>query len=433
MNPIRTEWPKYAIGMALTTAVLLGGGPGSGLGSDTIVQMIVFVLTVPVICFAQGPAINPRIKLFLAILSGIILFQLVPLPTSLLTLARSAPYLPPDWASGSSWQQISVGAGRTLDSFLYVATLISLFLAMLRLRGDQLHALVPFLLAALACQVLIGLIQYASAETIRIDGLLSFPIMAGLFGNRNHYASLLYANLPLLVYLGTFRNLRPYSVIAIIIILLTLLAAGSRAGVAIGMATLIVSLIFFAIRNRAGLFLAVLFISIGGAYAFGAWSLFERQGVDYELNRLLFAQTTWQGIQENGLFGVGFGTFPTAYQYLEKIDMIGREYVNHAHNDYLEIIFEGGLYILVLLIWYVFLLIERLGSIRHNNFLKSAYISILFVLIHSVVDYPLRTLAVSSIFIFFNAIIFHPDLVSVKRPHVKVLHNGRTIRMPIGT
>jgi hypothetical protein len=47
-----------------------------------------------------------------------------------------------------------------------------------------------------------------------------------------------------------------------------------------------------------------------------------------------------------------------------------------------------------------------------NLLQKAAALAVLFILVHSIVDYPLRTMAVAVAFMFFHAILFHPDLPS---------------------
>ena len=89
---------------------------------------------------------------------------------------------------------------------------------------------------------------------------------------------------------------------------------------------------------------------------------------------------------------------------------------------------------MVFLLPYLCLAIWQVASVRCHLFQKAAALSILFILVHSVVDYPLRTLAVAVPFIYFNAPLFHlgirpKDRKSVRR--IRVRHNGCDIQVSI--
>ena len=42
-------------------------------------------------------------------------------------------------------------------------------------------------------------------------------------------------------------------------------------------------------------------------------------------------------------FGGGFGSFEAAYKIVEPVNLLSLQYLNHAHNDYLELAIEAGL------------------------------------------------------------------------------------------
>ena len=58
--------------------------------------------------------------------------------------------------------------------------------------------------------------------------------------------------------------------------------------------------------------------------------------------RLEFLATAWDAIRENPIFGAGYGAFVQTYQIYEQSTSINAEYVNHLHNDYGELLIEGG-------------------------------------------------------------------------------------------
>jgi hypothetical protein len=427
-----TDWRKLILGFAIILSAFLGGGAASGLWSDGVLQIILVLAALSVLSRSGEPIPAPLLAFALAI-PLVVALQLVPLPTTLTQLVRSDEYAAGRELAGGL-DVISLNVGRTVEVFIYAAVLAMLFLAFLRLPGASLHGLVPFVLIAIFCNGGAALIQYAGADGVRIDTALPYTITAGFFANRNHLVAVLYAAIPFLLYFSTFPKMRLWTLIAVVLVLLVLLAAGSRAGAILGFAALLCSVGFFVLQSRVGLGTLLVLTVAAGIYALGTWFLLEARDLDPEFGRTEFAMSTLQGIKSNWLFGVGFGSFPLTYQLFEDPSMVFRSYVNHAHNDYLELLFEGGLPAALLLLVYLVAIVTQLLRVRHSHFQKAAFLSILFVLIHSFVDYPLRTLAVAVPFVFFHAILFHPGLRPQNRfikGIVDVEEDGRRRRLPI--
>ena len=217
-------------------------------------------------------------------------------------------------------------------------------------------------------------------------------------------------------------------------LLLLLLAAGSRAGVLIGLAITVLSIVFLSARSRvSGLSILAVFIGLS-AYTIGAWTKIDADAIDPAFGRGEFARTTIEGIKENWATGVGFGNFQKAYQIYEKEEMIFKQYVNHAHNEYLEIAFEGGALAVLLMTFYFVMLFMALTKVRRDPLQKAAFLSVSFLLIHSLVDYPLRTEALAMTFAFMNAIIFHKGFAARQKSElIEIDHNGEKLLVPIGT
>jgi hypothetical protein len=229
MPNLKAEWRKYLIGLVFLASAFLGGGAAPQLWTDTVLQVLIVLAAAPILAAGRGEPVDARVKWLCGLLLASIAVQLLPLPEDLVRQFQSGTLsggrLEPG-AGGVGF--ISLGLGRTLEALLYVAVLVVLLLALLRLPGPQLHALLPFLLAGIACNALAGFVQYSASSAVRTDGLLPFTITAGFFANRNHFVSLLCVSLPFLLYLATFRGMRPWSVASMVLLLLVLLATGSR-------------------------------------------------------------------------------------------------------------------------------------------------------------------------------------------------------------
>jgi O-antigen ligase len=111
-------------------------------------------------------------------------------------------------------------------------------------------------------------------------------------------------------------------------------------------------------------------------------------------------------------FGSGLGTFEPVFNAAERLSIVGPLYVNHAHNDYLEILVESGLFGAALVLagvcwmlwrgWRVWRAREHDASVI---FARAAFIVLILPVAHSLVDYPLRTLALSAAFGLFSGML----------------------------
>lgn len=437
MSDRPSEWDKYLLGSVLFISLLIGGGTASGLYTDTLIEVAAIITAAAVFSQTSGQRIPYTILWLLIFAVALVILQIVPLPAAILNGLRPELLLGDSWLAGQSgFRFVSVGVGRTIECLLYLVASAAFFLSVLRLRTAQVQGLLPFFFMGVICNGLAGAIQYSLSDDIAIEGLLPFTINAGLFANENHFAALLFVSIPFVAYYGLFRGHLLSGSLGLATLLLLLLAVGSRAGVLIGLAITVLSIVFLSARSRvSGLSILAVFIGLS-VYTIGAWTRIDAEVVDPAFGRGEFARTTIEGIKENLATGVGFGNFQKAYQIYEKEGMIFKQYVNHAHNDYLEIAFEGGVIAILLMMFYLILLLAGLVRIRRDPLQKAAFLSVSFLLIHSLVDYPLRTEALAMTFAYMNAIIFHKgfaDRLAQKNELIEIDHNGDKLFVPIGT
>ncbi|HEV2043803.1 MAG TPA: O-antigen ligase domain-containing protein, partial [Sphingomicrobium sp.] len=88
------------------------------------------------------------------------------------------------------------------------------------------------------------------------------------------------------------------------------------------------------------------------------------------------------------------------YAHYEDPATVERTYVNHAHNDYMEIVLETGLpgavLLLLFLIWWSSRAFAIWRSPNAAELGRAACIASAAILLHSLVDYPLRTAAIAT-------------------------------------
>ena len=107
--------------------------------------------------------------------------------------------------------------------------------------------------------------------------------------------------------------------------------------------------------------------------------------------------------------GSGLGSFRRVYRLHESPDTVGAEYVIHAHNDYAEIALELGLAGIALILlfgvwWFMAVRAVWIGG-EGGPFTRAASIASGAILVHSIVDFPLRTAAISACFAMCLALL----------------------------
>jgi O-antigen ligase len=132
--------------------------------------------------------------------------------------------------------------------------------------------------------------------------------------------------------------------------------------------------------------------------------------------RWRYARVTRQAAAAYAPLGSGLGTFRQAYQPFEAADTPDRAIVNHAHNDYLELWLEGGWPALALLAAAALAWIRLSWTLWRRRInpdsreasrrllARTAWLAASLALLHSALDYPLRTTAAMTVFALMAAI-----------------------------
>ena len=108
------------------------------------------------------------------------------------------------------------------------------------------------------------------------------------------------------------------------------------------------------------------------------------------------------------------GSFREVYRQFEPLQSLGEfTFANHAHNELLQNTIEGGLPALVLMLVFVGVVVaSALALLRRGGgadpWRRAALVSASVPLIHSLVDYPLRTLACGILLALALAVLLSP-------------------------
>jgi O-antigen ligase len=101
-------------------------------------------------------------------------------------------------------------------------------------------------------------------------------------------------------------------------------------------------------------------------------------------------------------FGSGLGSFRRVYHLYERPEQVTNIYVIHVHNDYVELALETGVAGIVLmalfLAWWAVAVRRVWRTAEAGPFARAASIGSAAILVHSLVDFPLRTAAIGASF-----------------------------------
>jgi O-antigen ligase len=431
---LRAKLNFALLSLLIFTAFLFGGASRPDVLSDPVVRLAA-ILAIAVFAVqldrAGWRAIRPAL-LFLGGIAAIMIVQLIPLPPetwaalpgrSLYAEALGVAGLPP------VWRPLSLTPDLTVNALLSVLPPLGLILG-LGVIGRRLYPLlVPILLAAVAISAIVGVVQVSSG-LFYLYRITNEGSLVGFFANRNHQALFFAIAFPLLACWAAapsgdraYAQLRNWIALCVGIALVPLLlVTGSRAGLVLGAVGVVAALVITArLRRERGMpifglsrrgALLLLIPVAAGVAAVGATIYLARdeaiqrlqEGPTLELrsrNLPLIVELTRAHLP----LGTGFGSFDTVFRSHEARENLSEFYLNHAHNDWIEIFLEGGVLpiplALIFLAWFA-LRAWRLwvgNRDREGRMLGRAGTAIVgIILIGSLLDYPLRTAFVAVLF-----------------------------------
>lgn len=368
---------------------------------------------------------------------ALVLLQLIPLPPAVWralpgreTIALGYELL----GQPLPWLPLSLAPYDTMDSALWLLPPMAIISAILRLGANrELWLAIALGLAAFA-GVLLGVLQVTSSGVLNspwyLYSITNNGKATGFFANSNHMATLLMITIPFMVaLLGVKRSGRRYipqdagryAILGgmILILILGLALNPSTAGIGLGIAVITASLLIrvpFGERwARWGMSAAILLglVAVIAIFTAPLESSMVAAGADqsYSTRSTSFAHSL-RAAADLFPVGSGSGSFTAIYPAYENPDIVDRTYVNHVHNDYIELVLETGvagmLLILIFLLWWAGRAVAIWRAPINDHFARAATIASGAILAHSLVDYPLRTSAIAAVFAMSVALMVGP-------------------------
>lgn len=420
---------RRGVAPVFVSLCLILGGSAQGIWTNAFLQL----LAIGILAWA---ALDPRpleasrdarrLGVIIVLFLLLVAMQLVPMPRTLWSeLPGRAMFDEGFGLLGISprWLPLSLAPYDSLATLPTLLPPLAVLAAILRF-GCRSSWLAFAVVGTTGVAVLLGVLQVAGPASADSTWYFyrhsNFGVATGFFANGNHMATLLLVAIPLLAALGvTVRNrtddARKRAAAAaaisgaIIVVFVGIVLNGSLAGyglvLPVGIATilLVVRPRQLWVRN-AGLALGLItFVSFGLLVASPLNQRFVTEGAANSVStRQEMLGTSVEAFQAFSPAGSGFGTFGSVYRVFEDPSAVDEVYVSHAHNDYMELAVEMGLpgiaFILLFLVWWGRILL-RIGQSRgYDQFASAGAIASAAILVHSAVDFPLRTAAGGALF-----------------------------------
>lgn len=404
--------------------MLLGGGGSSAPISEMLLQLATAVALIAwaITGRSDDQAPVPRAALSLAALAVVLpLVQLAPLPPG---LWQALPDRGSEAAalalagSESAWMPWSQAPARTFASLLSLVPPIAALLMTATLARRERDWVIRTIAVVAVLSVILGALQLSSggASIWRFYGAANIGFISGFQANRNAEADVLLIGL--VAATAAAHLLRPQlgeplARIAVygfgLVLLIGTVLTGSRTGLLLAPVTILFALTIWRpamLRARtAPLAIAALLVAmIGGLFA-ARWNpalgrVLARFTLDEDFRFELWRDTL-PAISRHWPFGSGLGTFRQAFLPSERLAVVDATWPVRAHNDYLEILLEGGIFGGILVVVVAGLLVRMMlqawsrRTTGEGAQVLFAVAVLVIIGLHSVVDYPLRSMALA--------------------------------------
>lgn len=372
--------------------------------------------------------------------------QLIPLPPGLWhNLPGRELAVEIDSALGrqSTWRPISMVPTTTWNALFSLLIPLATLVLAINLTRDQLFRLVSVILAVGFLSGLLGILQILGPNNgpLYFYHLTNFDSAVGFFANRNHQAVFLAFMFPLLAVFASSRRTEEshlairrlwIAVCGGIFLIPLLLVTGSRAGLIAGLlGACSVQWIYRKAelgsptkkRGKAagkGQWLGDRKLRIAAAVAGGLVIMLV-----LFLGRNFLSELASQDVVEDKRFqvfgtitaliwkyfpvGSGFGTFPDVFKIAEPDSALGPSYLNHAHNDWLELMLSGGVIAFALIaavIWFVVrsaMVVAKSDKSSKGGLAvpvgRAALVIVLLAALASIFDYPVRVPSMTAVMV----------------------------------
>ena len=432
------SWAGWLLAIYVVLVFTLGGGSRADIQSLIILRPLAVALGALGLWHLTREHIRPH--LFLFIMAGsffsLILLHLMPLPP-LFWNALPGRHLVAEIDNTLGlmgvWRPLSLVPTATWNALFALVVPFTVLIISVQLDREQLFELLPIILVIGLVSGFLGLLQAIGPAQgpLYFYRITNSDMAVGLFANRNHQAVFLATLFPMLAVFASAGvrstnqlRLRGWASLAAAGFLIPLiLVTGSRAGLLATVIGLVSSIFLYrppenlTPEKRKGVksYARYIYVAIGAASFVAVTFLMARAEA---IERLLSADATedlrwatlgpiinaaWQYFP----IGSGIGSFVEVYQVHEPASALVINYVNHAHNDWVEILLTTGLpgaLLAGLALWGYFkgawsVVGRERSAGRDAQFARLGAVILGMLALASLTDYPLRVPSLSCLFV----------------------------------
>ncbi len=389
------------------------------LWSLTVMESLTYLLVLSYLIYKiirKEPIFRTPGFIPLVLFLGYILIQLIPLPFNVVKILSPHTYQIYQETYGVlgsvNWMTLSFNKKLTVMEFYRYAAYVGIYFMTIQLLSnkERIKRSMLILTSFFLLLSIFAIIQHFTS----IDAIYwvkNIPENTDVFGpyiNHNHFAGLVVMVLPITI--GLFLYQKPnvsykqsirekitdilhfpaanvHILLGISAILLTaslIISASKIAVICLCLASVIcMGLLFLRGKQirKGSIILTVIVLLVLSVSWFG-WEETLARFSRITTNQVITGEerlAIWEdGIRMIGTFpitGVGFGNFGNVYPRFKSF--VSTKSALHAHNDYLELLIEGGIFAFLLLVWFIFELL--LTSFKEYNNRRERYSIYLFL------------------------------------------------------
>jgi O-antigen ligase len=432
MRLIDTERAFAAVAIIYMLMCLVLGG---ATRDNDVILAVIELAGLPTASWAWARMPRPRplgLLLLIGFAMTLPLVQLIPLPPPLwrsLPGHRAVALTLSDAGVREHWRAMTLAPASTTAAFLSLIPAIAVCLSVLAMDDRTRLRLSTVITGFAACSILLGLAQLAGGpeSPLRLYQTTNIMAATGFFANRNHQAALLVVAMPLAALVLGYHGRRPATPRAAVTGALACcflfgaaaIASRSRAAILLVPAALTASLWLLPVSRRCRCLVLGTALVGGVVWAFHGGILAEEIMARFSPTHAELRATVYRIIfgaaGQYAPLGSGLGSFDAVYRAAEPDRLLSPSFLNHAHNDYLELWLEGGapalVGVILGVIWWLVMAFRVAGEKgrRTRTRIRQTGVAVTGLLIaHSFVDYPLRTAALSCVFGMAAALCVSP-------------------------
>lgn len=407
----------------LATVWVAGGASRPDVAGQMVVRVAAMLLLAGAALLAQPPKIGrvwPAAAL-LVLAIAIPVLQLMLLPPELWTaLPGRTLFMEAALASGQAqpWRPLTIVPEATRNALASLIVPLAVLVLAAGLDEEERARLPTLMIVFIVLAMLTGLLQVSGGgfDNPLINGTPGQ--VNGIFANRNHFALLLAFGC-LIAPVWAFTDQQqarwraPAALGCLVLLVLTILATGSRAGLVLAALALAIGMTIAwrdfrrLLRHYPAWVRFALFAGVGVLLLIAV--IFSVQADRAVSIDRLFAVDTTTDIRSRSRptvlamiaayfpTGSGVGGFDSVFRIHEPFDLLKLTYLNHAHNDFLEVALDAGILgiaaIVLALVWWAWASVKawRAAPDGETSNARVGSAILLLILVASLFDYPVRT------------------------------------------